>query len=115
MTPRFDGNALLAEYGDESLVSELAQLFLQTASSQMTAIRGAVERRDAPALKTAAHRLRGAVATFGAESATRLSMALESTATAGDLSGALDLAAKLDAEMRAICDGAGSWLAEHAA
>lgn len=105
----------MAEYGDESLVSELAQLFLETASSQMRAIRAAVERRDAHALKAAAHRLRGAVATFGAESAAELSLALESTATTGDFSGARDLAARLDAEMRAICDGAGSWLAEHAA
>ena len=115
VTPIFNGPALLAEYGDEELVAELAQLFLDTAASQMEAIRGAVDRLDAAALKAAAHRLRGALATFGAVSATELSFALESQAATGDLSAAAELAARLDAEMQALCAGAGSWLAEHAA
>ena len=115
VTPRFNGTALMAEYGDAELVAELAQLFLETATSQMDAIRGAVERLDAAALKAAAHRLRGAVATFGAVSATELSFALESKAATGDLSTVQDLAATLDAEMKALCADAGSWLAEHAA
>ena len=110
---QFNGNALLDEYGDETLVAELAQLFLETASSQMDAIASAVERNDAAALKAAAHRLRGAVATFGAESATELSLALEAMAARGDLSGASDLTSRLQLDMRSLCDGASAWVAGH--
>ncbi|MEQ1575812.1 MAG: Hpt domain-containing protein [Vicinamibacterales bacterium] len=115
MAAQFNGNALLAEYGDESLVAELAQLFLESASSQMDAILGAVERNDAEALRAAAHRLRGAVATFGADSAAQWSYALESMATDGDLRGARDLASRLQVDMRSLCDGASAWVAGHIA
>ncbi len=115
MAAQFNGNALLAEYGDESLVAELAQLFLESASSQMDAILGAVERNDAEALRAAAHRLRGAVATFGAESAAQWSCALESMAANGDLRGARDLASHLQVDMRSLCDGASAWVAGHVA
>lgn len=111
----FNADAMLAEYGDETLVRELARLFLETAGGQMDAIHAAVAAADATALKASAHRLRGAVSTFGASAATDLAQRIEVLGMHNTLQTAGDLAAQLDAEIVALCAGAQIWLGEHAA
>lgn len=115
MSSRFNPAPLLEEYGDASLVRELVQLFIDSASIQMDAITAAAARGDGPAVKAAAHRLRGALATFGAASAAQLSQTLESMGETGNLEGAEALAGELAAEVRDLCHGAAAWLSEHAA
>lgn len=115
MKGSFDADAMIAEYGDETLVRELAQLFLDTAASQMDAVHVAVAAADGPALKASAHRLRGAVSTFGATAATEVAQRLEMLGLQNNLAPAADLAAQLDAEIQALCAGAQVWLVEHAA
>ena len=115
MTSQFNSGALLAEYGDEELVADITQLFLDTATSQMQLILSAVTAGDAPALKAAAHRLRGAVATFGAETATELTQSLETMGATNQLNGAGALAERLSRAMQELCDGARAWLQERAA
>ena len=114
MSSRFNPAPLLEEYGDAALVRELAQLFIDSASSQMDAVTAAAARGDRPAVKAAAHRLRGALATFGATSATQLSQRLELMGEAGNLEGATEIAGELAAEVRDLCAGAAAWLSGQA-
>ena len=115
MSSRFNPAPLLEEYGDASLVRELAQLFIDSVSSQMEAVTEAAARGDAVGVKAAAHRLRGALATFGAVSATQLAQTLELMGESGNLEGAPALANELAVEVRDLCTGAAAWLSEHAA
>ena len=61
----FDPRALLDEYGDETLVRELAQLLIETVPLQIEAVRSAVATGDSSALRAAAHKLRGSIGPFG--------------------------------------------------
>ncbi len=115
MRSPFNPGPLLEEYGDAALVRELTQLFIDSASSQMEAVTAAAARGDALAIKAAAHRLRGALSTFGAASATQLALTLESMSESGNLDGAGAVATALDDEVRELCKGAATWLSEHAA
>ena len=56
-----------AEYPD--LLGELAAIFLEDGPVRLAAICAGVQRRDAGALETAAHALRGSAANFGATQA----------------------------------------------
>jgi len=62
----FDGEALLARLdGSTELCGELIETFLEESPQILSAIKIAVERRDAAAIASAAHALKGAVANFG--------------------------------------------------
>jgi HPt (histidine-containing phosphotransfer) domain-containing protein len=64
--PPFDGKALLEQLGgDRDLLGELAKIFLKDCPIRLSAIQGGLERRDAVALREAAHALRGSVANSG--------------------------------------------------
>jgi HPt (histidine-containing phosphotransfer) domain-containing protein len=113
MTSRFDAAALLREYDDQALVRELARLFIATAGDQTAQVSAAVQRGDADALKTAAHRLRGGLLTLRAADAAERARLLESMGTSGDLAGAAEVAGQLGAEVLSLCTGAAAWLTEH--
>jgi len=65
--------------GDVELLREIAQLFLEDVPVRLAEIRDALEARDADALRTAAHSLKGAAANLSAlavgEAAKRLEIA----------------------------------------
>ncbi len=111
----FDADALIAEFGDESLIAELAQLLLSHADDQLAAVHTAIACGDALALKSAAHKIKGGMGTFGAAPVTRLAMQLEALGRDGRLAEAAPLAAQLDGEVRALCSSAREWLARRAA
>ena len=71
--------------GDEELIAELAGLFVEDAPSQVEDIRGAILQGDAGALNEAAHKLKGAVANFGATAAQELAYTLEKMGREGRL------------------------------
>ena len=52
---------LLQEYGDETLVRDLARLLVDTTPAQIDAVRTAVGAGDGAALRAAAHKLRGSL------------------------------------------------------
>ena len=112
---RFDADALIAEFGDETLIAELAQLLLDHADEQLGALHAAIADGNASALKSAAHKIKGGMGTFGATAVTKLAMALEAIGRDGRLSDAPPMAAALDAEVRALCESARVWLADRAA
>ncbi len=63
--------------GDEELLREVAQLFLEEYPALVAQIRAAVSAGDADALQRAAHSLKGSVSNFGADAAYHAAFALE--------------------------------------
>jgi HPt (histidine-containing phosphotransfer) domain-containing protein len=68
MTPPFSPDykqRVLARFDDdEALLREMVQLFLDDAPQQMAALRAAASARDAPAVRSLAHALKGAASNF---------------------------------------------------
>jgi len=108
--PAFDPRVLLDEYGDETLVRDLAQLLIQTTPAQVDAVQSAVAARDSAALRTAAHKLRGSIAPFGMAAAVETARKLEAMGTAGNLDGADALSRELTADVQSLRDSAKEWL-----
>jgi HPt (histidine-containing phosphotransfer) domain-containing protein len=78
--------ALARVEGDAELFAELVELFLDSYPEQLSAIRIGVHHRDAKAVQSAAHALKGAVGNFAGEEAFELARKLESIGRSGDLS-----------------------------
>ena len=108
---RFDAPSLLREYGDEGLVRDLARLLVETLPPQIDAVTAAVATGNGTALRAAAHKLRGSIATFGADAAVELTRELEAMATAGDLSQAARVSNALAADVQSLRESARAWLA----
>ncbi len=73
--------------GDEELLQEVAQLFLDEYPTLMSEIQQAVAAGNARRLERAAHSLKGSVANFGADVAVQAALALEKIGRSGDLTG----------------------------
>jgi len=111
----FDADVLIAEFGDEVLIAELAQLLLTHVDDQLNAVAAAIESGNGPALKSAAHKIKGGMGTFGASPVVKLATTLEAMGRDDRLEGAAPLAAALSEEIKALCDGARTWLANRRA
>ncbi|MBL8228965.1 MAG: Hpt domain-containing protein [Bryobacterales bacterium] len=77
--------ALVRVGGDEELLQEMAQLFLEEYASQIGAVRQAVQSRDAKAIERSAHSLKGSVGNFAAQAAHQAALALEIQGRTGNL------------------------------
>jgi HPt (histidine-containing phosphotransfer) domain-containing protein len=74
----FDRAAALERVeGDETLLREIAVMFLETADELLGDVRNAVVQRDSAALYAAAHTLKGVVANFSATTCYEAALALE--------------------------------------
>ena len=111
----FNATRLIEEFGDETLIVELAQLLLAHVDEQLGAVSSAIETGNAPALKSAAHKIKGGMGTFGAPTVIALASALESLGREGRLDLAPELSSRLREEVIALCDSAREWLASRAA
>jgi signal transduction histidine kinase/CheY-like chemotaxis protein len=95
-----DRSAILARVGnDRQLLKELVALFREELPGLLTRIREAVARRDAPALKAAAHTLKGAVSNFSTWPAFEAALRLETMGQTGDLTQAGAALAALEEAM----------------
>lgn len=112
--PAFDRAAALERMdGDEDLLVELAQVFVDDASEQIEKIRAAVRAKSAPEIQKTAHTVKGAAANFHAASTVAAALALEQMGRAGQIDG-VDAAfvrleqelGRLVAELRALGGGA---------
>src|SRR5262249_57965870 len=74
--------------GDEGLLKEVVQVFLDSYPGMLAEVKQAVDRRDAVALQRAAHALKGAVANFGAKVASEAAQRLETLGHDRDLADA---------------------------
>ena len=82
----FDGEALLRRLmGDRQLAGAVLSGFLQDAPSRLNDLRVRLEEADAPSARLQAHALKGAAATVAAEGLREIALAMEQTATAGQL------------------------------
>ena len=96
----FDERAALAYAGgDRRLLAEVIKLFRSDYPSSLRQIDRAFRRHDSEALRMAAHRLKGAVATVGAAAGRQAAAELEQKARAGDFPGAELACARLRAEI----------------
>ena len=90
--------------GDEELLKEIADLFVEDAPQLLEAIRVAIEAKDGAALHRAAHSLKGSVANFGAEKAVETAFQLEETCEDSQLGWAEDVFFVLRGEIETVSD-----------
>ena len=94
--PIFDRAAALAGLdGDEDLLHDLAEVFLDDCPRLMAAVRDAIDSRDPSRVARAAHAVKGSVANFGAPAATDAAQRLETLGRSGDLTSLDDASTEL--------------------
>ena len=94
--------------GDEDLLREVAQLFLQEYPSIMGQLEEAVARDDAGRVMEAAHTMKGSLATLGAEAGTQIALQLETMGRHRTLTGSRETCRALAAQLCVV--GLGHWL-----
>jgi two-component system sensor histidine kinase/response regulator len=99
--------------GNDELMGELAQLFLDDAPRQITEIRNAQTKGDVARLENAAHALKGSASTLGAGPLTSCARKLELLAREKRMDGCGELCSELEqvwerlkVELSTICAGA---------
>jgi HPt (histidine-containing phosphotransfer) domain-containing protein len=80
--------ALEAVGGDEDLLRQVVAAFRQEIPDLIVQLEAAVQRGDAAVIRSAAHRVKGAIRTFGAQAATALAARLEELGRLGELASA---------------------------
>ena len=99
-SPSFDEQVALDRVaGDADLLLEIAEIYLDSYESMLQGVHDAVAAHDADALKSAAHLLKGTVATFEAVTATAVAIRLEQMGRDATLTDAAAAAAELEAEL----------------
>ena len=101
--PIFDpSEALQRVAGDEALLKELIEIFIEEYPGWIADLRAAVAAADAPWVRRVAHTIKGAVDNCGAGSAFDAAFRLERMAGEGRLSGAGEAADALDLEIQRL-------------
>ena len=100
--------------GDRELLQELIAVFLNEIPNWMQALRGALERRDAAALRITAHAVKGAVDSCGASGAFDAAMLLERIGAEGNLACAPAALAVLERRIERARVELGAYLARDA-
>ena len=85
--------------GDRKALAQLVRIFRADSPKQAARIRKAIEESDAPALRSAAHAVKGAVSNFAAPAATEAALRLQRMGDTGHLAGAEGALARLEREI----------------
>jgi CheY-like chemotaxis protein len=88
--------------GNEQLFQDLVRFFLEDAPTALAELGTSLERDDAKIAERAAHSLKGLVANFGAQEATRLATELQQLGHEGDLTAAVPLYHRLETEVNLV-------------
>ena len=88
--------------GDEGLLREIIDIFLEEYPGIFANIGSSVEKRDALALERSAHTLKGSVSNFGARSATQAAHDLELMGRRNDFQTAPGTVEMLKCELAAL-------------
>lgn len=91
--------ALSRVAGDEAMLRELAEIFLQESPGWVSRVEEAANEGDAEALFRAAHDIKGSTEVFGADSAVKTAKQLEKMGRQKNLEGADEMVGALKAEM----------------
>lgn len=90
--------------GDDSMLGELLDLFLDDAPQRVAAIRAALTAGDAPALARAAHAYKGSAGALAADEVVQCAKQLEMLAKSGTLAGAAPIVELLQSRSDALFD-----------
>lgn len=94
---QLDTSAALARVGgDEELLKEIAEIFLDEYPAALVEVRRAAESGDANALQHAAHSLKGSIANFGAKTAYDAALRLEKMGRSGEFESTAEALLALD-------------------
>ena len=88
----------LRELGDAELLAELAEMFLDDASSRLADLREALKESDTRTLERAAHTLKGSSGNMGATRMSAICAELHDIGVSGNLAGAPELLERLEEE-----------------
>jgi len=95
--------ALARVDGDQDLLKEIAELFLEECPASLEHVRAAVSAADPEAVQRAAHSLKGAVSNFGEKAAHKAALRLEYMGRAGDLTGSAEALRQLEEAIERLC------------
>jgi signal transduction histidine kinase/CheY-like chemotaxis protein/HPt (histidine-containing phosphotransfer) domain-containing protein len=99
----FDPKGLLARVdGDVEAFHELIQLFFESVTLQIKALRNALEDQDLELVARTCHTIKGACANFGARLMQTVAVEMEDAVKGSDLAKATDLLSKLDKELAKV-------------
>jgi CheY-like chemotaxis protein len=90
--------------GDTDFAGELVQVFIDSGDAVLRDISHALQRGDAPAVRQAAHALKGSSASMRARATSEAAALLEAAARAGDMSKLASLEARLRSETSRAMD-----------
>jgi HPt (histidine-containing phosphotransfer) domain-containing protein len=88
--------------GDEEILEELFQIFLEHLPEQLEKMRTAVRENDGKGVRFSAHQIKGAMRNFAAEEACKRAYALEKAGKEGNLAGARELFRNLTEEIGVV-------------
>jgi CheY-like chemotaxis protein len=88
--------------GDMELLGDMASMFLQECPRYLLEVRQAVARRDAAALQSSAHTLKGSVGNFAALKAAQAALQLEMMGREGDLAKSEPALRELEVEIERL-------------
>ncbi|MCP5110152.1 MAG: Hpt domain-containing protein [bacterium] len=88
--------------GDEELLKEIAEIFLDQCPEALSEIQTAAEADDAGALERAAHSLKGSIGNFGADRAYNAALRLEMMGRNRDLGGKTQAVQDLEAALKQL-------------
>jgi two-component system, sensor histidine kinase and response regulator len=88
--------------GDESLLMELAAIFIEIHAAQLTELRAAIARRDEACVSRLAHTIRGALGNFEARAACAAAFRLEQIGREGQWSSAHEAIALLEEKIAQV-------------
>jgi HPt (histidine-containing phosphotransfer) domain-containing protein len=88
--------------GDEALVNEVVEIFLNDMPGQLRELREALHDQDAEKVRQKAHRIKGASANIGAQAVSGLALKIEMAGKQGDLIGTSNLLENLEEEIKGI-------------
>ncbi|MHB8971117.1 MAG: response regulator [Pirellulaceae bacterium] len=91
--------ALHSVNGDQHLLRDIVEAFLDESPRLLGMIRGAIEQQDRKTLQRAAHTLKGSTRYFGATQVSEMALQLESMGARGHLLHASDALADVEREM----------------
>jgi len=95
--------------GDQELLLEIVELFLEDCPRRLAVGRQAVNAGDLVTLVRIAHSLKGSAANFGGADASSAALAVETAARAGDLTAATATWQRLEAEIAWLTAALAQW------
>ncbi len=89
--------------GDQALLAEIAEIFLEQCPEALSDIRSAVAAKDSTVLQHAAHSLKGSISNFGAQQAFDAALRLEMMGREQNLDGSAEALANLERSLSTLC------------